>query len=97
MPAQTLSTEVPTGVTTNDGTVILRGLGAEFPAIAPLETNNGTFAVESGAVFSTTGNLTNLGTLSVGGSLTVNGKFVERADFFHAPGAGLPGRRRGKQ
>ena len=71
----TLTTEVPTSITTNDGTVILQGLGAEFPAIAPLATNNGTFEVGSGAAFATAGNLTNTGTLSVGGSLTVNGNF----------------------
>ncbi len=34
-------------VTTNDGTVILQGLGAQFSALAPLATNNGTFDVQS--------------------------------------------------
>ncbi len=86
----TLSTEVPTSITTNDGTVILRGLGAEFPAIAPLGANNGTFAVQSGAIFSTTGNLTNTGTLSVGGSLTVNGNFVESATSSTPPVLDFP-------
>ena len=32
----TLTTEVPTSITTNNGTVILQGLGAELPALAAL-------------------------------------------------------------
>ena len=86
----TLQTEVPQSVTTNDGTVILEGLGAQFPAIAPLATNNGTFEVLSGASFTTTGNLTNTGTLSVGGSLTVSGNFTESATSSAQPVLDFP-------
>jgi RHS repeat-associated protein len=81
----TLSTEAPAPVTTNKGTVILQGLGAQFPAVASLSENAGTFAVLSGAVFSTAGNLTNTGTLTVGGNLTVQGNLTESATPSAAP------------
>ena len=86
----TLTTEVPTSVTTNDGSVILSGLGSQFPAIASLATNNGTFEVFSGAAFSTAGNLTNAGTVSVGGSLTVNGSFAQSVSASTAPVLDFP-------
>ena len=86
----TLTTEPPAPVTTNDGTVILQGLGAEFPALAPLATNSGTFGVGSGAEFATAGNLTNTGTLSVGGSLTVNGNLTQSATSTTTPVLDFP-------
>ena len=86
----TLTTEVPTSITTNNGTVILQGLGAQLPALAALATNNGTFEVGSGAVFSTAGNLTNTGTLSVGGTLTVHGNFTEAAASSSPPVLDFP-------
>ena len=90
-----LTTEVAVPITEIDGSVTLGGASASFPDLAGLATVNGSFAVLSGAMFSTTGSLTNAGTLSVGGTLTVNGNLTESAststlDFPVAAAAGTP-------
>jgi hypothetical protein len=79
LPAgQTLQADAGAAITTangaiadNQGTIILSGAGASIPAIAGLTENDGSFSVHSGASFATAGDLTNTGTLTVGGSLTV--------------------------
>ena len=72
-----LTTEVPVALTTNNGTVILDGAGATFPDLHSLTTNNGTLEVQSGATFTTAGNLTNTGTLTVGGNVAITGSFTQ--------------------
>ena len=63
--------------TGNDGTVILNGAGASFPALATLNENDDTLSVLGGAAFTTAAALINTGTLNVGGDLTVTGTFTE--------------------
>jgi hypothetical protein len=62
-------------ISTNNADVTLDGSGANFPVIAPLASNGGSFTITSGRNFTTVGNLANSGTLRVGKdtTLTVNG------------------------
>jgi fibronectin-binding autotransporter adhesin len=64
-------------LSTNQGTVILNGLGSSFPNINPLAVNQGSFTVAGGRAFSTSGALTNSGTITIGGGsvLTVKGQY----------------------
>jgi len=61
--------------TTNNANILLDGVNSSFAAVAPLATNNGTFAIDHQRNFTTLGALTNTGTLRVdtGCTLTVNG------------------------
>jgi RHS repeat-associated protein len=68
-----------------DGTVILGGAGASFPALSGLTTLNGKLSVLSGATFSDAHNLTNSGTLSVGGNVTITGNYTQAVPQFGTP------------
>ncbi len=79
---------LPNTFVTNAAAVILGG-GYNFPAVAPLQTNTGTFTLQTNAAFTTAGNLTTSGTLNIGGpagaastvvsSLAVNGTLTQTA------------------
>ena len=71
-----LSFPTGTNITTNQGNVVLSGAGTTFTAIANLAANQGTFTLTDGANFTTVGNLSNSGTLTLGAgtTLTVNGE-----------------------
>ncbi len=73
----------PTGssITTNQGDVTLGGQGASFGAIANLASNAGSFALQSGATFTTAGPLTNSGTITLGPAavLSVMGTYTQSA------------------
>jgi hypothetical protein len=62
-------------VTTNAADVALSGSGSQFAAIAPLNANQGTFAILAGRDFTTAGALTSSGRLvaGAGSDLTVSG------------------------
>ncbi len=66
-------------ITTNAARVTLSGASTVFTEINGLNNNQGSFTVANGRNFTTTGNLTNSGTLvAAGGStLTVNGGLVQ--------------------
>jgi fibronectin-binding autotransporter adhesin len=68
-------------VTSNGATIILNGSTATFPALVSLATNTGTLSLENGNTFSTTGSLSNSGTISVdaASALTVNGGYSQTA------------------
>ncbi len=64
----------------NAATIILNGANTTFSAISSMTSNTGTFELKNGAKFTTAGNFTNSGTLSldpssmdVPGNLTLNG------------------------
>ncbi len=61
------------------GTVILNGADASFPSLAGLAANGGSFALEGGALFTTRGDLSNSGALTVGAgsTLAVTGAFSQ--------------------
>ncbi len=63
---------------TNQGIVILSGTGASFPNINALAVNQGSFTVAGGLNFTTSGSLSNSGTLYAGGgsTLTVAGNLT---------------------
>jgi len=65
-------------ITTNQGTVTLRGPGSSFQAINSLASNQASFAILEGRSFETAGALSNSGTMTVGAgsSLVVNGTFT---------------------
>ena len=83
----TLNFTMGLGITTigDNATVALLGAGATFTKISALEFNYGTFTLDGGATFTTSGDLFNVGTITVGtgsttssGSvLTVSGNFFE--------------------
>jgi len=52
-------------ITTNDATVILKGVGSTFIAINPLRRNRGFFSISDGRDFSSVGSLTNTGTINI--------------------------------
>jgi autotransporter-associated beta strand protein len=64
-------------MTTNQATVVLDGAGSRFPNINALNNNRGSFSLLGGQSFSTTGSLTNSGTIDVGAisTLTVAGSY----------------------
>jgi len=68
-------------VTTNQGTVLLDGIGSTFARINPLADNQGSFAIDNSRNFATVSNLTSSGTVSVGAAstLTVNGDYTPTA------------------
>ena len=68
-------------LTANQGTVTLDGPGSSFPAINSLASNAGSFHLLGGRSFTTTGDLSNTGTLNVGpgSTLTVNGAYTQAA------------------
>ena len=68
---------LPTAITTNAATIILNGTNTTFAAISTLTANTGTFKLENGATFTTAGNLTNSGTISLDPStLNITGNLV---------------------
>lgn len=75
--------DFPTGdsITTNQATVTLTGAGATFPALAALSANAGSLTLSGGATFSTTGDLANTGTITVGpaSTVTVAGAYSQSA------------------
>lgn len=66
----TLNFGVNVALTTNAANVELRGTGA-FPRIASLATNAGSFSLLDGAAFTTAGNLTNNGAITLGRGATL--------------------------
>ena len=68
-------------VTTNNANVNVDGAGATFTQMNALATNNGTFRVAGGQNFTTTGPLTNNGTLIAGpeSTITINGNYTQSA------------------
>lgn len=68
---------LPGSVTTNAATIVLNGANTTFAAISAVTSNTGTFKLENGATFTTAGNFTNSGTLSLDPStLNVAGNLV---------------------
>ena len=74
---------LPGNITTNAATIILNGTNTTFSAISAMTGNTGIFKLENGATFTTTGNFTNSGTLSldpstldVTGNLVLNGSSI---------------------
>jgi fibronectin-binding autotransporter adhesin len=72
-----LITAAGSNITTNQANVILDGAGSTFSNINSLKNNQGSFSLLDGQNFSTTGSLTNSGTIDVdaASSLTVNGSY----------------------
>jgi hypothetical protein len=66
-------------LTVNNATVVLDGAGSTFTNIANLAANGGTFQVLDGAAFTTVGNFSNTGTLTIGlaSVFTVNGNYTQ--------------------
>jgi hypothetical protein len=66
---------------TNQGSVVLSGSGSTFAQINSLANNQGSFDINSGRNFSTVGNLTNSGLVTIGptSTLTVDGMFTQTA------------------
>ena len=62
----TLNISSTGALSTNGGTVILNGVGSNFPNINPLAVIQGSFIVEGGRHFTTAGTLSNSGTVAVG-------------------------------
>ncbi len=75
--------EFPSGtnITSNAGNISLGGSGAVIGGIASLTSNSGQLIVTGGAEFSTAGDFTNSGSLTVGAgsTLTVNGNETQTA------------------
>ncbi|HEY1686471.1 MAG TPA: hypothetical protein VGG19_17035, partial [Tepidisphaeraceae bacterium] len=71
----TVTVATSPSLTSIAGTVILNS-GSSFPAIANITMITGELQVLSGETFATAGNLTNNGTLSEGGTVTVNGNYT---------------------
>lgn len=83
----TISAPNATNFTTNQGNVMLDGLGSSFARINALTTNNGSFTVTGGRDFTTAGNLANTGEITIGpaSDLTVTGNLTE-TPFSHLAG-----------
>jgi hypothetical protein len=66
-------------LTVNNATVVLDGAGSTFTNIANLAANSGTFQVLDGAAYTTVGNFSNTGTLTIGlaSVFTVNGDYTQ--------------------
>ncbi|MGA2501594.1 MAG: hypothetical protein ABSH20_27960, partial [Tepidisphaeraceae bacterium] len=79
MNGATLSVPNASSVHTNNGAITLGGAGSTFTNISGLTTNAGSLTVENDNSFSTIGNLSNNGTLTVGAdsNLRVNGTFAQ--------------------
>lgn len=75
----TISMPNAQNITTNLAQVTLDGLGSSFARINTLNTNAGSFAVTGGREFTTVGNLTNSGELTIGpeSDMTVTGNLME--------------------
>ncbi|HQU46368.1 MAG TPA: hypothetical protein PK867_26410, partial [Pirellulales bacterium] len=65
-----------TSITANAAKITLDGSGAAMTALA-LASNSGTLALTNGAGLSTSGDFSNSGTLTVGDTLNVGGKFTQ--------------------
>jgi hypothetical protein len=65
--------------TTNNGTVTLSGPGSTFTNLTGLAVNAGNFSLLAGRSFTTAGDLSNNGTVTVGpgSTLTVNGNYAQ--------------------
>ena len=79
----TLDVATGGGITTNQGNVILDGLGSTFAKINTLANNQGNFSVLDGRNFTTASDLANSGTLTVGAgsAFTVNGDLSGAGDI----------------
>ena len=68
-------------ITNNQANITLSGAGASFGALANLATNSGSFALASGATFTTVGPLANDGTIALGPAsvLSVTGAYSQDA------------------
>ena len=77
----TLKFPAATSITSNAANVSLSGAGANVTALSTLASNSGSLSITDGASFSSTGDLTNSGqlTLGSGGALTVGGNFTQTA------------------
>ena len=74
--------ELNANISTLAATVILQGPGASFPDLATVTsiTSAGQLEIEGGLVFSTSGSLSNSGTISLEpGTLNVAGTYTRRA------------------
>jgi hypothetical protein len=67
------------GLTASNASIILDGVNPLFPNITNLATNGGIFQLLDGASFTTTGNFTNTGTLTIGlaSVFTVTGDYTQ--------------------
>ena len=63
----------------NQADVTLGGTGASIPALANLASSSGSFSVVNGATFTTAGDLSNTGTVTIGPAsmLTVDGNYSQ--------------------
>ena len=66
-----------TAITSNAANITLSGSGATIAGIAGLTTNSGSFGVTDGATFTTAGDFSNSGILTVGDALSVAGNFTQ--------------------
>ncbi|MGO9114375.1 MAG: beta strand repeat-containing protein, partial [Thermoguttaceae bacterium] len=66
------SLQFPTSITSNAANLNLSGSGATITGISGLSSNSGSFTLDNGANFSTTGNFTNSGSLTVGAGSTLS-------------------------
>jgi hypothetical protein len=88
--AMWVASNMSANITTNQGDVTLNGIGSIFTSIDALADNQGSFSVLNGRDFTTAGNLSNSGLLTIGtesdflvsgnltgtGNLTVDGTFT---------------------
>jgi hypothetical protein len=76
----TLTLNRGVNLTTNNATVVLDGPGSAFTNLATLAANGGTLQVLDGAAFTTAGDFSNTGTLTIGlGSVvTVSGNYTQQ-------------------
>jgi hypothetical protein len=76
----TLTLNRGANLTTNNATVVLDGAGSALTNFATLATNGGTLQVLDGAAFTTAGNFSNTGTLTVGlaSVVTVGGSYTQQ-------------------
>jgi RHS repeat-associated protein len=78
----TLSITNAGSLTTNAADVTLSGAGSTFASIDGITTSSGTLNILDGASFTTTGDLSNQGTITVGAGsvVTVKGAYTQSAD-----------------
>ncbi|HEY6565737.1 MAG TPA: LamG domain-containing protein, partial [Pirellulaceae bacterium] len=76
-----LSAPNATNITINKADVTLDGLSSNFGKFNSLANNQGSFTITDGRDFTTTGNLTNSGTITAGpeSALMINGNFTQSA------------------
>ena len=69
--ASTLNISSAGAISTNQGTVVLNGVGSNFPDINSLAVNQGSFTVEGSRSFTTAGALSNSGIIGIGSGSTL--------------------------